>query len=104
MLLSVWYALGVFGTIMLLCWLFIDDKRVVATGTLSTATWGMMAITAGTVQKTTLDGTKIATDLGALQYFTMGLSLLSLLAVLMYWADHYPPATDRPEEVNEYGQ
>ena len=98
-----WLALGAFGTIMLLCWLFIDDKRVVATGALSTATWAIMAITAGTVTKTTLDGTQVQTELGALQYFCMGLSLLSLLAVLMYWADHYPPATDRPEEVNKYG-
>jgi len=98
MLESHWMAVGAFSLVMTLGWLFVD-VRVTTTGLLAAMGWITMALTGDTLERITQDGSRVDASAGVLVWLCTALAILSLLAVLLYQFDAYPPETEDPKEV-----
>lgn len=85
-----WLSVGVFSTLFSAAWLFVDRRTTVST-LLAAAGWAWMTVTGGSLTRTTMSGTTVELAAGSLQYLTLSLALLSLLALLMHQFGHYPP-------------
>lgn len=94
-----WFAVGGFSLIMTLAWLFIE-KRINTTAMLSAIGWSWMALTGADLTRYTDTGTEISLSAGNLQWLCSALAILSLLVLLLYQFDHYPPRDDNPPEVS----
>jgi hypothetical protein len=101
-----WLSIGLFSGVMTLAWLFPslfgaenpEFSRVTMTALLSFTGWGVMALYAPDV--TTLQqGAEVSAAVSSeVQLFVTGLSLVSLLTLILYQVGVYPP------EANEIPQ
>jgi hypothetical protein len=94
-----WLAVGAFSTAFTFAWLFAGE-RITVTTLFATAGWSWMSVTGGDLTRYTEGGTEIAISSTSLQYLTVALALLSLLALLMHQFGHYPPDDDSPVPSN----
>lgn len=99
MLQSYWLALGAFGTLMFLLWTVVQPhKRVRITASASAFAYGIMALR-GPAVETWRCGQECARQPTpaewSVQLFVGGLAVLSLIAVIGYHFEFYPPEGDR---------
>lgn len=86
-----WLAVGLFSTAFTFAWLFAERRLTVST-LCAAAGWSWMTVTGGSLTRYTQTGEEIALSTTSLQYLTVALALLSLLALIMHQFGHYPPA------------
>lgn len=90
-----WFGLVGFAFLMTLAWLFIE-RRIVTTAGLSGLTWALAALSGGSLTRITQTGEEIAVSVDELQYLCTLMALLSILALVLYEFDQYPPGSDDP--------
>lgn len=88
-----WLALGAFSTLMTLLWLVVSPyERVYFTAGMGGVGWVLMALTAPGVSRLTEAGTTVQAPVSEpLQLFVGLLGFLSLVVVVLYRFDEYPP-------------
>ena len=96
MLQTYWYGLGVLALIMTMTWLHLEDsEKVYFTAGIGGTAWLLMSLTARGLERLTETGTTVPADAGVLiQLFTGIMALLSLLVVVLYKSELYPPPGD----------
>jgi hypothetical protein len=95
-----WLGMAVLATLLTFAWLFVE-RRVIMTGLFAGFIWVFLALTGDDVYRITETGEQVAAPVGVIQYFTLAMGILSLLAVILYWSGHYPPEEDFNDNANE---
>lgn len=84
-------ALGLFATLMTLCWLFVP-KRTTFTSLMAFLAWSLIAYYGAEAERITTDGTRVdAAFPEGLQWFLVAIALLSALCFVLYRFGAYPP-------------
>jgi len=95
MLVALWLATGTLATLMTLLWGWVSPERgTYVSASVATLAWGICALTAGNVEVVTQDGSVVTVGSTPLQLLCLGLALISALALISYYAGHYPPSDD----------
>ena len=97
MLLTYWLVLGVFGSAMLLLWIWLlPRKRVYFSAGMSAVSFALMAISAPDVEKLSQNGDIVDAPVPVTVQLLLGLlALLSLTVLVLYRLDEYPPPQEQ---------
>jgi len=90
-----WILLVGFAFLMSVAWLFIE-RRITTTSALAGVTWALAALTGGNLTRITQDGSEVAVSVDELQYICTIMAVLSLMVLILYRFDAYPPNADDP--------
>lgn len=97
MMLVYWLLLGVFGSAMLLLWIWLmPRKRVYFSAGMSAVAFALMAISGPSVERLTQTGDVVDAPVPVTIQLLLGLlALLSLTTLILYRLDEYPPPQDQ---------